>query len=114
MKRSLKILYILVTFAAITLFIMLGGRTGVRADGEFSFEKSKYTYYEGNESTLNLRYNNVDFFQSSDDFLNALTAYLDQEEPLARFVSSDESIVRVDDHGNITCVGTGTAQITAY
>ncbi|MCR5727584.1 MAG: C40 family peptidase [Lachnospiraceae bacterium] len=88
-------------FLIIAGTILLGFRP-VSAKDELSFEKSKYTLYEGNRTSLSLVMNGEENFQMTSEFLNA-----------GCFSTSDESIVYVDYFGNIECRATGKATITA-
>ena len=99
-KRK-RIALTVLAFILSVLFAVLIGNIRVNAS-DFKFQKSKITLAEGNVKKLNLMYNGVEYFQDTDAF-----------DYWSYFYSSDESVVRVDYTGTITCVGTGTAVITA-
>ena len=99
-KRK-RIALTVLAFVLFVLFAVLIGNTSVKAS-DFKFKKSKITLAEGNVKKLNLVYNGVEYFQDTEAF-----------DYWSYFYSSDESVARVDYGGTVTCVGTGTAVITA-
>ena len=103
--RLFKGMGILSVLLMAAVFIAVSGIKRVEATPGFYFEKDHYTFYEGNEKTLNLICDGKEYFQNTEEFENDWGSY---------FKSSDEDVVRVDLNGNVTCVGTGTAEIIVY
>jgi len=103
-NRGVKIFTGFLFIFLMLAFVFVLDSSKVHADEGLHFEKSKYTLYEGNESKLNLLFNDLAFFQDSDEFIYDWGAY---------FSSSDPGVVYIDRTGYVVCRSAGTAVITA-
>lgn len=80
------------------------GYTNVKADREVIFSAPEYTIVAPDEVEITIGENTV----LKTEVIPEIGA------PAVLYTSSDESVVRVDEKGNIETVGVGTATITAY
>ncbi len=80
------------------------GYTKVRAEKELIFTEPEYTIVAPDEVAITIGENTV----LKTEVIPEIGA------PAVLYSSSDESVVRIDENGNIETVGIGTATITAY